>query len=185
MQALHVFEERYKTMVGECLEEESEFGIVWVSDAGLRDVGCSVTIARVVDRMEDGRLNILVQGTTPLRLLRRVDDFPYPAGDVELIEDDPEPRDDEALTAAREAYADLVERVTDARPSAEDLSDLGAYEMAATIAFELEEKQELLELRSESARLERLTSICSEAIDRLDYVDKASERARSNGKVHH
>ena len=62
---LHIFEDRYKLMIGECLEGESEFGIVWLSDDGLKEVGCSARIARVLERFEDGRLNILVEGASP------------------------------------------------------------------------------------------------------------------------
>src|SRR3954453_9508337 len=81
---LHIFEDRYKLMIGECLDSDGEFGIVWLSDAGLSDVGCSARVTQVLDRLEDGGLNILVAGGRPFRLLRRIDDLPYPAGDIEL-----------------------------------------------------------------------------------------------------
>ena len=71
---LHIFEDRYKTMVGECLDEDTEFGIIWLSDDGLKEVGCSARISRVLEEFEDGRLNILVEGTDPFRLLRRIED---------------------------------------------------------------------------------------------------------------
>jgi len=181
---LHIFEERYKTMIDECLERESEFGIVWMGDAGLRDIGCTAGIAELVERMEDGRMNILAQGARPFRLERRIDDMLYPAGDVELLEDEAASEDPEAGSAARRGYADLVEKVTDSRPSESDLSELDAYGMASTIAFELEAKQELLELRSESERLGRLASLCVQALERYDYAEKVAESARANGKVY-
>ena len=182
---LHVFEQRYRTMIGECLESQSEFGIVWLGDEVLHDVGCTVEITKVMEEMDDGRMNILVQGVLPFRLKRRVDDMDYPAGDVVLL-DEEEPADDqEAAAAARRGYADLVERVTDSRPDEDDLADLDAYRMASTIAFENDAKQELLELRSESERLSRLATLCVRALERYDYAEQASERARSNGKVHH
>ena len=186
-QPLHIFEERYKTMVESCLEEESEFGILWMGDHGLQEIGCTAEITQLLERAEDGRLNILVQGSRPFRLERRIDDMEYPAGDVELLdeEDDEAEADPEAGAAARRGYADLVERVTDSRPSDGDLSELSAYGMAATIAFELDAKQELLELRSESERLSRLASLCERAMERLEYAEKAAERARTNGRAHH
>ena len=79
----------------------------------------------------------------------------YPAGDVELLDDDDDAGPEQAA-AAHESYATLVERVTDTRPEEGDLEGLGAYDMAATIAFDLDDKQELLELRSETDRLLRL-----------------------------
>src|SRR5215212_11588613 len=95
---LHIFEDRYKLMIGECLDSGGEFGIVWLSDDGLRDVGCTARVTQVLDRLDDGRMNILVTGGTPFRLLRRIDDLPYPAGDIELI-DLPADPPDPALTA--------------------------------------------------------------------------------------
>ena len=185
-QPLHIFEERYKTMIETCLEEESEFGILWMGDHGLQEIGCTAEITQLLERADDGRMNILVQGSRPFRLERRIDDMDYPAGDVELLdeEDEDEP-DPEAGAAARRGYADLVERVTDSRPSEGDLSELSAYGMAATIAFELDAKQELLELRSESERLSRLAALCELAMERLEYAEKAADRARTNGRVHH
>ena len=180
---LHIFEERYKTMVDECLEAERGFGIVWLSDESLRETGCSAGITQLLERMEDGRMNILVQGEQPFRLLRRIDDLPYPAGDVELLEEEQGEPDAEAGPAARSLYADLVERVTDSRPSEGDLEELDAYGMAATLDFDLDAKQGLLELRSEPARLQRLGELFEGALRRLDHASRAADRARSNGKV--
>src|ERR1700747_2355908 len=80
---LHIFEERYKTMINECLLDEREFGIVGLSAAGLREIGCACMIERVLERMDDGRMNILCKGTRPFRVLERQGDLAYPAGVVE------------------------------------------------------------------------------------------------------
>jgi Lon protease-like protein len=181
---LHIFEERYKVMIGECLEQETEFGIVWLSDDGLKDVGCGARIDRVLERFDDGRLNILVEGTSPFRLLKRIDDLPYPAGDVQPLPDDPDnPDDARAIEAARERYADLVAEVTDERPSAETLAQLDAYGMAATLDVGLGAKQLLLELRTERARLEQLDALFGEALGRIRHAERAAERAQGNGSV--
>src|SRR3569833_2058487 len=91
---LHIFEERYKLMIGECLEEQREFGIVWMSDKGLRDVGCTAQIEQLLERMDDGRLNILTRGSRPFRLVERIPDLPYPAGTIALLDDAAEPGSD-------------------------------------------------------------------------------------------
>jgi Lon protease-like protein len=180
---LHIFEERYKLMIGECLEGDEEFGIVWMSEEGLREVGCAAAVAEVLERMEDGRLNILVRGSTPFRLLRRREDMPYPAGDVEPLEDVEEDATEELAASTRERYAELVERATDRRPDEESLAGLDAFGMAATIDFRPADKQELLELRSEGERLQALTALFETTMKRLDYARKAGERARSNGRI--
>jgi Lon protease-like protein len=177
---LHIFEERYKLMIGECLDSDGEFGIVWLSDDGLRDVGCSAHVTQVLDRFDDGRMNILVTGRTPFRLLRRIDDLPYPAGDVELL-DHAEYGDEALLAEARERYGDLVERVTDERPEDDALEGLDAFGMAATIEFEAGSKQELLEIESENERLRTVAALFRKTLKRLDETERSAEIAKTNG----
>jgi Lon protease-like protein len=180
---LHIFEERYKTMMAECVDHEREFGIVWLSDDGLRDIGCACEIERVLERMDDGRMNLLARGTRPFRVLERQGHLPYPAGVIEFVEDRGGAVDAEMARRARAAYADLVKRATDKEPDSADLDAMGAYAMAATVDFGLEAKQGLLDLRSENARLRLVTRLFRAASKRLDFVDRAQARARSNGKV--
>jgi Lon protease-like protein len=185
---LHIFEDRYRRMIDMCLEaaagsDEREFGIVWLSDQELKQVGCACEIERLVERMEDGRMNILARGTRPFRLLERQDELPYPAGTVEFLADVEEEPDEQAAGSAQELYHDLVEQATDRSLTAEELAEMDSYSMAATVEFGVDAKQELLELRSENARLGLLTLLLRAAIKRLELVERAEERARSNGKV--
>lgn len=180
---LHIFEERYKAMMAVCLEQGSEFGVVWMADDGLKEIGCACEIAEVLERMDDGRLNLLTRGTRPFRIVERQDGLEYPAGTVEWLNDRPEAPDDDAVTEARAAYAELVEQATDRVPDAEELAGLSAYAMAATVDFGLDAKQGLLDLRSESARLRLVTRLLRAALKRLEFVERAQDRARSNGKV--
>ena len=179
---LHIFEERYKLMIGECLEGESEFGIIWFADDALKDVGCTARITRVLERFDDGRMNILVEGARPFRLERRIGDLPYPAGDVELLEDSVA-SDEAALERARSSYADLVEEVTESRPEPEALAELDAYGMAATLDIAPAAKQALLELRSEPARLEQLEALFAEALKRIKTAERVAEHASGNGHL--
>ena len=180
---LHIFEQRYKTMMNECLRDEKEFGIVWLSEDGLREIGCACEIDRVLERLDDGRMNLLARGTRPFRVVERQSELAYPAGVVEFVEDRTEEVDPELLGDAHKAYAELVRRATDRDPDSEELGEMGAYAMAATVDFGLDAKQGLLDLRSENARLRLVTRLFRAAIKRLDFVDRAQERARSNGKV--
>ena len=180
---LHIFEERYKTMIDECIGSEREFGIVWLSDDGLREVGCACAIDRVLERMEDGRMNLIVRGTRPFRVLERQGHLPYPAGVIEFVEDRDDDVDADLARGAHEAYAELVKRATDRDPDTDELAGMSAYAMAATVDFGLDAKQGLLDMRSENARLRLVTRLFRAAIKRLELVDKVQERARSNGKV--
>jgi Lon protease-like protein len=181
---LHIFEDRYKTMIGRCLEEESEFGIVWMAEDGLRPIGCACEIAEVIERMEDGRINLIARGTRPFRIEERQEELPYPAGTVEFLDDRAEEADSEAADAAHAAYAELVNEATDRDPDMEEIAAMSAYEMAATVEFGLDAKQGLLDLRSEAARLRLVARLFRAAIKRLDFVNRAQARARSNGRVH-
>src|SRR6476646_8418240 len=180
---LHIFEQRYKAMMNECLRDEREFGILWLADDGLREIGCACEIAEVIERMDDGRMNLVARGTRPFRVLERQGHLAYPAGVVEFLDDREGEIDADVAAAAHEAYADLVRRATDRDPTAEELAELSAYAMAATVDFGLDAKQGLLDLRSENARLRLVTRLFRAAIKRLDFVDRAQARARSNGRV--
>jgi Lon protease-like protein len=180
---LHIFEARYRTMFDELLENETEFGIVWSADGELRQVGCACEVTEVLERMEDGRLNVLTRGTRPFRIVERQRDRPYPAATVEFLEDKAEEPDEATAETARSAYAELVVQATDNQPDPDELAAKSAYAMAATVDFGLDAKQGLLDLRSENARMRLVTRLFRAALKRLDFVERAQARARSNGKV--
>ena len=91
--------------------------------------------------------------------------------------------DEKTVAAAHEAYGALVEQATDRAPDADELHEMTAYQMAATVDFGLEAKQGLLDLRSENARLRLVTRLFRAASRRLEFIERAEARARSNGKV--
>ena len=138
----------------------------------------------VLERMDDGRMNILTRGTRPFRIVDERHDLPYPAGTIEFLVDKPEEADTKTVAAAHEAYGALVTQATDREPDPEELAAMTAYQMAATVDFGLDAKQGLLDLRSETARMKLVARLCRAALKRLDFIDRAQARARSNGKVH-
>lgn len=181
---LHIFEERYRRMIERCLDGvEEEFGILWLSDQELKQTGCACRVEQVLQRLPDGRMNILARGTRPFRLLERQDDLPYPAGIVEFPGEEAEEPDEQLAAGARELYAELVRQATDRELSEAELGELDAYRMAATVEFDLAPKQQLLELRTENGRLRLLGALLAEAIERLELLERAQVRAQSNGKV--
>jgi Lon protease-like protein len=182
---LHIFEDRYRKMMELCLTEvPGEFGILWLADDELKRIGCACEIVEVLERMEDGRMNILVRGTRPFRLLERQDDLPYPAGTVEFLADAlQDEADAPAGESARNLYQELVRQATDRELTPPELAELDSYAMAATVEFEVEDKQELLELRGENERLRLLGKLLAAALERLELLERAQVRALSNGKV--
>ena len=79
---LHIFEERYKELIGECLDEEREFGLVFADDDGLREVGTRAAVTDVLERFEDGRLNVVVEGRERFRLVELTTGRAFQTGEV-------------------------------------------------------------------------------------------------------
>ena len=182
---LHIFEDRYKALVERCLEEPTEFGIVCADEDGdgYRETGCACEIAEVLERFPDGRVNLVARGTRPIRVVAGQDDLPYPAGAVVFLDDDAAEPEPDLLAEVHEAYAELVRQATDKEPDLAEVVGMSAYEIAATVEFALEAKQQLLETRSELERSEQLLRLLRGALKRLDFIERAQARARSNGKV--
>ena len=182
---LHIFEERYKQMVNECLEEESEFGMVLADESGTRRVGCTAKIVELVERYEDGRMLILVEGARRFRLNSILAGKSYYVGDVEYLEEEPE----EEVTVLAEECIALLERVVEAategsvgieiQPPYRNLS----FAIAGRIEFDLEARQQILELTSEKERLEKIRELLSAAAERLERERQAREKAQNNGHL--
>ena len=182
---LHIFEERYKRMVGHSLDENEPFGVVLHDDDGARSIGCTARIDEVLERFDDGRMNIVVSGESPFRVLDRFEAGDYPAGEIELIDEDDEvpPIDEDSAGAAREAFAELAERATGERPEEGELEAAGAYEIAARVELPVETKQRLLETRDEDERMQVLANALRAVEKALERAEESAERARGNGKV--
>jgi Lon protease-like protein len=182
---LHIFEERYKQMVNECLEEESEFGMVLADESGTRKVGCTARIVELVERYDDGRLVILVEGSRRFRLNNIMTGKPYYVGEIEYLEDDGE----EDVVSLAEECIKLLERVVEAategsvgieiEPPYRNLS----FAIAGRIEFDVETRQQILELTTERERLEKVRELLSAAADRLERERRAREVAQTNGRV--
>ena len=167
---LHIFEERYKSMMARVLEEEGEFGIVWVADDGLRPVGCACEIAEVLERMPDGRLNLVARGTRAFRIEARQEELEYPAGTVEFLDDRDEELDVAAAEEAHTVYAELVAEATDRTPDPAETTStampVALVKAAATILFTV------------SSLAEYSTTRCSAEAGRAANKPRLRARAR-------
>jgi Lon protease-like protein len=182
---LHIFEERYKRMIGHCLEAAEPFGIVFRDDDGTAHrIGCTARVTEVLERFGDGRMNIVVAGEQPFKVLERFERTDFPAGEIEPIDSGIEPSDDEAAaTDTREAFAELVERVSGEEPDAGELEAEDSFGIAARVELPPETKQALLELRSEPERLRMLGEALRALIAAVAGSREIAERAKMNGKV--
>jgi Lon protease-like protein len=183
---LHIFEDRYVRMISHCLETAEPFGIVFRDEEGTAHrVGCMASVTEVLERLDDGRMNIVVTGEQPFKVLERFEEAEYPAGEVEPIDAiDELPDDDpEAGAAARRAFAELVERVSGEPPDAAELEAEDSYGIASRVELPAETKQALLELRSEPERMRMLGNALSALATAVARSREIAERAKMNGKV--
>jgi Lon protease-like protein len=181
---LHIFEERYKRMIGHALDEDEPFGIVLHDDEGARSIGCTARVEEVLERFDDGRLNVVVTGEEPFKVLDRFEAPEYPAGEIELIPpDEIAALDEDAAVAAREAFAELAERATGERPEPEELDGASSYAIASRVELPVETKQRLLEMRDEDERMELLANALRAVEKALERAEESAERARGNGRV--
>ena len=180
---LHIFEPRYRELIGECIDSGGELGMLFEDEDGLRDLGTLATVDEVVERFEDGRLNVVVAGTRPFRVVAWTEGRSFRTAEVETLDDVEDPPDESQAGHALGLFRRLAEQAgSDVEPPEPD-SDRLSYELAGRVEFTTDVKQELLESRSERERLERVAELLSSAIDALALEREVSERAARNGKI--
>jgi Lon protease-like protein len=181
---LHIFEPRYKELVGECLRSGDEFGLMLEDDRGRRDIGTRAAVVEVLQVFDDGRMNVVVEGHDRFRLRELTSGRSFLTGDVEPVDDEEdaaaaEPESDQALALFRR----LVEVAGGEVDEPEEGSGPLSFQIAARIDFGVQPKQDLLELRSEPERLRQLCPMLEAAIEALQREREIRERASTNGKV--
>jgi Lon protease-like protein len=185
---LHIFEERYKEMIGRCLDESIEFGIVWYSgEEGLRNQGGTVRILQVIRRYDDGRMDILTRGERRFRILEIFEDKPYLEGRVAFFDDAPEAGSQEFLQLAekgRAVFEELGELLT-AQSGVDgiDLSDPKrlSFVIAGFEGFGAGEKQAFLEMTSTRRRLAKGVAALEKVTRRLRLTREIERIIGGNG----
>ncbi len=180
---LHIFEPRYREMVKNCLEEKSEFGMLLSLPKGVAHVGCTAELLGVEKRYEDGRMDILTAGRAPFRVVELFTKDPLLEGHVDYLEDREAPTNPRIQRELVELFEACHTLVFDDYPkdlqgaSPQELS----YLVAATLPMDLLWKQQILELRSEADRQERLVAYLREWAPHLQKAGAMRQRAGGNG----
>jgi len=180
---LHIFEDRYKELIGECLARDGEFGLVLADERGLREIGTMAAVAEVLERFTDGRLNILAEGRERFRLVELTRGRSFHTAEIERVGDDEDPPADSDVARALEQFVQLKEitssEVEDPDPDAGFLS----YQLASRVDFGAEVKQQLLEQRSEARRMHVVAELLENAVRTMAVEQEVRERASQNGRV--
>ncbi|MDQ3867029.1 MAG: LON peptidase substrate-binding domain-containing protein [Actinomycetota bacterium] len=180
---LHIFEPRYKELIGECLEDEVDFGLVLADDEGMRQIGTRAAVVEVLERFPDGRLNIVVEGRDRFRLVELTEGRSFATAEVDDVEDEGEDPTESERERCLAAYDRVV---TAADAELEELDRDGddlAFQIAARIDLGTEAKQDLLELRSERERIVLLAGLLERAAEAVARDREIKSRAASNGRV--
>ena len=180
---LHIFEPRYKEMIGECLEQKRHFGMVRVKESAIASVGCSATILNVIKRYEDGRLDIAAEGVQRFEIETLNQERAFLQGEVIYFDDDPSqvgtgPKQE--LIKLHEQLFTILGQDSEVEPDAALLS----FHLAHELPVDLDFKQALLEMKSEAERIETLAEYYRATIPKVEKNLLARERAGRNGHVH-
>ncbi len=183
--ALHIFEERYKEMIGECLRRKDEFGIVRARRDGLSTVGCTASILTVMNKYPDGRLDILCRGERRFEIELLNEQRRFFQAEVDFLpEEGPaSTREDREQCAALHmemmelSGGDLTEY-----PHL-DLNQAVAFLLASAIPADLDFKQELLHMNSDAKRTARLIEFYRTILPKLHRGSMVSKAATRNGHV--
>jgi Lon protease-like protein len=180
---LHIFEPRYKEMIGECLAQQLTFGVVRAIEQGLAEVGCTAEIVTVVKEYPDGRLDLVTEGRKRFELVRVNQERTFLRGEILLIDDEAGAPTQQDRSRAIELHSQLL-AIAGAKQdlSAADMSALSFF-LAGSLPLDLDFKQKLLALRSEPDRLSLLIQYFESVIPNVQRAARVRERAGGNGHV--
>ena len=179
---LHIFEQRYKDMVGFCLQEQQPFGVVLFDEGEMADVGCTARITEIVTRYDDGRMDIMVTGERRFKLLEVRQEFTYTTASVELVRELDEPLQRDLTERAITQHMKLLELAgRTVRPSLyQDVREV-SFVMAHNAGLTLKQKQRVLELSTENERIAYLVDHFEELIPRVEQMEDLKRKIQSNG----
>ena len=183
---LHIFEPRYRQMVGEAEANGSEFGIVLARDGGVARAGCTVVVEQVLERFADGRFDVMTRGQRRFQIQSIDEELDYLRGEVEYFAD----LDEAPVAAGLRSDAILawheLQKQTDTEfggtpPDPDD--PLLSFRLSASLG-DLDAQSSLLLMQSESERLRLIISLVPKLVERRSYVTKMHKIGPTNGHGH-
>jgi Lon protease-like protein len=181
---LHIFEPRYKEMIGECRANATRFGVVRAIEDGIADVGCTAEIVSVTKEYSDGCLDLVAEGRQRFEVLQLDRTRSFLQGEILLVPDETGAASAEDKTRAIQAHQQILELAGAVQDlSAVDESSLSFY-LAGSLPLDLDFKQKLLAMRSEEQRIHTVTAYLETILPNLRRAAKAREKAGGNGNAH-
>jgi ATP-dependent Lon protease len=190
MMPLHIFEERYKQMINECLDGKKLFGVVYIENKHMHKTGCTAFIEKVIKKYEDGRMDILVTGRNRFRITDISEEKPYLESSVVYFEDELLIETPEMTDLARDGIALLkrLEKIMEVNERLDRVKSLDfeviSFLLAGSQGLTLAEKQELLEIENTGERLTRSVELLKNALNRARLM-KQIRNIRSDALMTH
>ena len=178
---LHIFEPRYKEMIGECLRDESEFGVVRVSDKGVASIGCTATVLEVVKQYDDGRMDILTEGRRRFEIINVDQERAFLRGDVMFFDDERSTAPAAESQKAIRLYLDLLALADVEAQNPPEPGPQLSFLITTGLPLELDFKQQLLESRSEAERIGVIIEYYTALVPRLTHALQIRKKAGGNG----
>jgi Lon protease-like protein len=178
---LHIFEPRYQELIGECLESDDEFGMVYADEDGVREVGTLARVAEVLERFDDGRMNVVVEGSIRFRVEQLTRGRSFMTAEVGPVQDDDGDVDPDTASKAAGSFRALAALAGAETDELDESSPQLSFELAAQVELPPDSKQQLLELRTEQERLEVVAELLDDARTALIATRELGERAKRNG----
>jgi len=179
---LHIFEERYKQMIGEVLRGKTEFGVVLAGEKGIVNTGCTATVERVLKQYPDGRMDLLTLGRRRFEIIMLNDEKPYLRGAVEFFDDE----ESEAITPdVRERVLEAYNEIRELEPAepihTPEMADPQLSFQLAQVVPDVDFRQVMLSTRSEADRMRRLAEFFPSYTTRRRQIQHARGVAPRNG----
>lgn len=181
---LHIFEPRYRELIEECVETGAEFGLALATgDGAVHEIGTRAKVIDVLEVLEDGRMNIVVEGQERFRLLELTSGRSFTTGLVEPLADHDDPANAADVDRVGLLFGELAARADSDVDRPDSASPTFDWELAARVDLGVDAEQELLALQSPRARMARLAELLAIALESLQVEQELRERASTNGKV--
>ena len=181
---LHIFEPRYKEMIGECLEQKKQFGVIRAQDTNLADVGCTAEILAVTKQYDDGRMDIVAQGRDRFELIEVNQERAFLRGEILLVEDDAERPSAAERSHAIELHRQILALANAQQDLPEGQDAPLSYHLAGSLPLDLDFKQKLLSLRSEARRIQTVIEYFEGILPNLRRAVAIRQKAGGNGHAH-
>ena len=178
---LHIFEPRYKEMIGECLANHAPFGVVRALEEGIAEVGCTAEIVTVTKEYPDGRLDLVAEGRQRFEVLELNRERSFLQAEVLLVPDEPGAPSEEDRARAIQLHLEILSLAGAVQDiAAADQSTLSFY-LAGSLPLDLDFKQKLLAMRSERQRIQAVATYLEGIVPNLRRAARAREKAGGNG----